>query len=52
MTNDQKLNDPAARAKTDMAKLALENGVSKPQISKDLGISRASLDRINSRIKF
>ena len=37
---------PTARAKTDMVKLALENGVSKPQICKDLGISRTSLYRI------
>jgi DNA invertase Pin-like site-specific DNA recombinase len=35
-----------ARAKTDMVKLALANGVSKPQICKDLGISRTSLYRI------
>ena len=37
---------PTARAKTDMVKLALENGVSKAQICKDLGISRTSLYRI------
>ena len=37
---------PTARAKTDMVKLALANGVSKPQICKDLGISRTSLYRI------
>ncbi|MDN3705508.1 helix-turn-helix domain-containing protein [Marivivens donghaensis] len=37
---------PTARAKTDMVKLALENGVSKPQICRDLGISSTSLYRI------
>ena len=37
---------PTARAKTDMVKLALENGVSKAQICQDLGISRTSLYRI------
>ena len=42
---------PTARAKTDMVKLALENGVSKPQICKDLGISRTSLYRIIGELK-
>lgn len=42
---------PTARAKTDMVKLALENGVSKPQICKDLGISRTSLYRIIAELK-
>ena len=42
---------PTARAKTDMVKLALENGVSKPQICKDLGISRTSLYRNIAELK-
>ena len=42
---------PTARAKTDMVKLALANGVSKPQICKDLGISRTSLYRIIGELK-
>ena len=42
---------PTARAKTDMVKLALANGVSKPQICKDLGISRTSLYRIMGNMK-
>ena len=42
---------PTARAKTDMVKLALANGVSKPQICKDLGISRTSLYRIIGDLK-
>ena len=42
---------PTARAKTDMVKLALDNGVSKPQICKDLGISRTSLYRIIGELK-
>ncbi|MDC0135441.1 recombinase family protein [Sulfitobacter sp.] len=42
---------PTARAKTDMVKLALANGVSKPQICKDLGISRTSLYRIMADMK-
>ena len=42
---------PTARAKTDMVKLALDNGVSKPQICKDLGISRTSLYRIIGDLK-
>ena len=42
---------PTARAKTDMVKLALENGVSKPQICKDLAISRTSLYRIIAKLK-
>ena len=46
MTNDQRLNDPTARAKTDMIKLVLENGLRKPQICKDLGVRRTSLYRI------
>jgi len=46
VTNDQRLNDPTARAKTDMIKLVLENGLRKPQICKDLGIRKTSLYRI------
>ena len=42
---------PTARAKADMVKLALANGVSKPQICKDLGISRTSLYRIMGNMK-
>ena len=42
---------PTARAKTDMVKLALANGVSKPQICKDLGISRTSLYRIIAELR-
>ena len=37
---------PTARAKTDMVKLALDKGVSKAQICRDLGISKTSLYRI------
>ena len=37
---------PTARAKTDMVKLALDEGVSKAQICRDLGISKTSLYRI------
>jgi DNA invertase Pin-like site-specific DNA recombinase len=37
---------PTARAKTDMVKLALDKGVSKAQICKDLEISKTSLYRI------
>jgi len=37
---------PTARAKTDMVKLALERGVSKAQICRDLEISKTSLYRI------
>ena len=37
---------PIARAKTDMVKIALEKGVSKAQISRDLEISKTSLYRI------
>jgi DNA invertase Pin-like site-specific DNA recombinase len=37
---------PTARAKTDMVKLALDQGVSKAQICRDLEISKTSLYRI------
>ena len=37
---------PTARAKTEMVKLALKNGVSKPKICRDLEISKTSLYRI------
>ena len=37
---------PTARAKTDMVKLALEKGLSKAQICRDLEISKTSLYRI------
>jgi len=37
---------PTARAKTDMVKLALDKGVSKAQICRDLEISKTSLYRI------
>ena len=37
---------PTARAKTDMVKLALAQGVSKAQICRDLDISKTSLYRI------
>ena len=37
---------PTARAKTDMVKLALGQGISKAQICRDLDISKTSLYRI------
>ena len=37
---------PTARAKTDMVKLALNEGVSKAQTCRDLEISKTSLYRI------
>ena len=42
---------PTARAKTDMVKLALDKGVSKAQICKDLEISKSSLYRIIGDVK-
>ena len=42
---------PTARAKTDMVKLALEKGVSKAQICRDLEISKTSLYRIIGDMK-
>ncbi|MDB9816209.1 recombinase family protein [Amylibacter sp.] len=42
---------PTARAKTDMVKLALDKGVSKAQICKDLEISKTSLYRIIGEMK-
>ena len=42
---------PTARAKTDMVKLALEKGVSKAQICRDLQISKTSLYRIIGDIR-
>ena len=42
---------PTARAKTDMVKLALEKGVSKAQICRDLEISKTSLYRIIGELK-
>ena len=51
MTNDQRLNDPTARAKTDMVKLALDEGVNKAQICRDLQISKTSLYRIIGELR-
>ena len=42
---------PTARAKTDMVKLALAQGVSKAQICRDLDISKTSLYRIIGELK-
>jgi DNA invertase Pin-like site-specific DNA recombinase len=42
---------PTARAKTDMVKLALDKGVSKAQICRDLEISKTSLYRIIADMK-
>ena len=42
---------PTARAKTDMVKLALDKGVSKAQICRDLEISKTSLYRIIGELK-
>ena len=37
---------PTARAKADMVKLALDKGISKAQVCRDLDISKTSLYRI------
>ena len=42
---------PTARAKTDMVKLALDEGVSKAQICRDLQISKTSLYRIIGELR-
>ena len=42
---------PTARAKTDMVKLALAQGVSKAQMCRDLDISKTSLYRIIGELK-
>ena len=42
---------PTARAKTDMVKLALAQGVSKAQVCRDLDISKTSLYRIVGELK-
>jgi DNA invertase Pin-like site-specific DNA recombinase len=42
---------PTARAKTDMVKLALEKGIRKAQICRDLEISKTSLYRIIGELK-
>lgn len=42
---------PTARAKTDMVKLALDKGISKAQICRDLDISKTSLYRIIGELK-
>ena len=42
---------PTARAETDMVKLALEKGISKTQICRDLGINKTSLYRIIGELK-
>ena len=42
---------PTARAKTDMVKLALDQGISKAQICRDLDISKTSLYRIIGELK-
>ena len=42
---------PTARAKTDMVKLALDKGISKAQICRNLGISKTSLYRIIGELK-
>lgn len=42
---------PTARAKTDMVKLALDQGVSKAQICRDLQISKTSLYRIIGELR-
>ena len=41
---------PTARAKTDMLKLALDKGISKAQICRDLDISKTSLYGIISEL--
>ena len=42
---------PTARAKTDMVKLALDKGISKAQICRNLDISKTSLYRIIGELK-
>jgi DNA invertase Pin-like site-specific DNA recombinase len=42
---------PTARAKTDMVKLALAQGVSKAQMCRDLDISKTSLYRIVGELR-
>ena len=42
---------PTARAKTDMVKLALDKGVSKAQICRDLETIKTSLYRIMADVK-
>ena len=42
---------PTARAKTDLVKLALDKGISKAQICRDLDISKTSLYRIIGKLK-
>ena len=42
---------PTARAKTDMVKLALDQGISKAQVCRDLDISKTSLYRIIGELK-
>ena len=42
---------PTARAKADMVKLALDQGISKAQICRDLDISKTSLYRIIGELK-
>ena len=42
---------PTARAKTDMVKLALDQGVTKAQICRDLQISKTSLYRIIGELR-
>ena len=42
---------PTARAKTDMVKLALAQGVSKAQVCRDLDISKTSLYRIVGELR-
>ena len=42
---------PTARAKADMVELALDKGISKAQICRDLDISKTSLYRIIGELK-
>ena len=42
---------PTARAKADMVKLALDKGISKAQVCRDLDISKTSLYRIIGELK-
>jgi DNA invertase Pin-like site-specific DNA recombinase len=42
---------PTARAKTDMVKLALDKGISKAQICRNLDISKTSLYRIIGELR-
>ena len=46
-----KAGKPTARAKTDMLKLALDKGISKAQICRDLDISKTSLYGIISELR-